>query len=465
MRLYKCGFHNVSSLTPFSTAEGTCGSTSVRDADSADFSLSPYLLLPDSFGDIYIGDTFSAYVAVVNGLDDTIFTKVRMDLHLLVGDKTIDLHDTRAPDPLSEGVHPELKKDEYIDKIIAATLTDATSHTLRVNVTYSVGRGMQEVKNMRKSYRFNVLQPLEVTVSASKVGDKAAVQCLVTNTSQAPLLIEDIQFVPKTRGGKCSVLKVPFSGPPVNAEEGGASSALWAPLQDFNIDNIPLLQSGEQQAYGFLITREMVSGDIITGEGNGIGNSGDSATDDTDTDTASFIRSMQGALGHVEVTWCANVGERGVLRGPSVTIASTTIEHESRSQWSRSSSSTPPIAAKGNQTIAKLDLVCKSLPTTEVTVGSRFDITVLCINISKETLRFRVETNNPSHSADHGCGLGLELGLSSFQLAPMESVEFACSVYALRSGVQGAGEVSVVHSDTRELLWQRSDLLQVLVRP
>ena len=98
-------------------------------------------------------------------------------------------------------------------------------------------------------------------------------------------------------------------------------------------------------------------------------------------------------------------------------------------------------------------------------MGSRFDITVLCINISKETLRFRVETNNPSHSADHGCGLGLKLGLSSFQLAPAESVEFACSVYALRSGVQGAGEVSVVHSDTRELLWQRSDLLQVLVRP
>lgn len=457
MRLYKCGFHNVSSLTPFSTAEGTCGSTSVRDADSADFSISPYLLLPDSFGDIYIGDTFSAYVAVVNGLDDTVFTKVRMDLHLLVGDKTIELQDTRAPDPLSEAEHPELKKDDYIDKIIATTLTDVSSHTLRVTVTYSVGRGMQEVKTMRKSYRFNVLQPLEVTVAASKVGDKAAVQCLVTNTSQAPLLIEDIHFISATQGAKCSVLKVePFSGAdPTSSSSSsigsGGCSDLWGPLKDFNIENVPLVQPGEQQAFGFLVSRGM-----LTGEGKGAA-----------TDAAAFIRSLGGPLGHVEVTWCANVGERGVLQGPAVTISPTTIEQEQQQQRSRAHSSgtaTARAKASGSQTMAKLELVCNSTLTEAVTVGSRFDVTLLCANTSQETLSFRVETN-PTGCADDGCGLEMEFGLSSFHLAPAESVEFACSVYPLRGGVQGVGEVTVVSTETQEVLWQSSELLKVLVHP
>ena len=104
MRLYKGGFHKSSVMTSLDSQECSDETTYAQDWDSVDFSISPYLLLPDNFGDIYIGDTFSAYVAVVNGHDDTTFTKVRMDLHLLVGDKTIELHDVRAPDPLSQNV-------------------------------------------------------------------------------------------------------------------------------------------------------------------------------------------------------------------------------------------------------------------------------------------------------------------------------------------------------------------------
>ncbi len=33
----------------------------------AEYTLSSHLILPDSFGDIYLGEKFSAFVAVVNG--------------------------------------------------------------------------------------------------------------------------------------------------------------------------------------------------------------------------------------------------------------------------------------------------------------------------------------------------------------------------------------------------------------
>ena len=99
-----------------------------------------------------------------------------------------------------------------------------------------------------------------------------------------------------------------------------------------------------------------------------------------------------------------------------------------------------------------------------VTVGTRFDISIVCVNISKETQVFRVETN-PSESADDGNGLEMELGLSSFSLASGESVEFPCSVYPLRGGIQGTGEVVAVSARTQEVLWRSTGLLQVLVNP
>ena len=447
MRLYKGGFYNTNVNTPLMTAEGGCGSTSMRDVDSADFSISPYLLLPDSFGDIYIGDTFSAYVAVVNGQEElnTVFTKVRMELHLLVGEKAIELHDTRAPDPLTQDAQMELKKDEYIDKILATVLSDVSSHTLRVTVTYSIGRGMQEVKTMRKSYRFNVLQPLEVNVAASKVGDQVAVQVLIKNTSQSPLLLEDIQFIrgAAAQGANCNVLTVPFSGGSEdNEEEDRSGNILWGPLKDFNVDNIPVMQPEEQKAFAFLLTK---------------GSTGSQ-------DTHAFIRSLRGPLGHVEVTWCANIGERGVLKskdvlvaniqaGGGVTEASPPLPHRSGNHGHLS-----PVSTN------KLDLVCNTCPYEGITVGTRFDITIVCANVSTETLSFRVETN-PSGSADDGCGLSVELGLnfSSLHLTAGESVEFPCSVYPLRGGVQGVGEVTAISTDTQEVLWRGSELLQVLV--
>ena len=193
-----------------------------------------------------------------------------------------------------------------MDKILATTLNEVSSHTLRVTVSYSIGRGVQEVKTLRKSYRFNVLQPLDVSMSASKIGHNVAIQGCITNISKSPLLLEDAQFVVANNAGASKVsplemLKVPFahtSAPDCDTREiiNSESGALWEPLKDFNIEDISVVQPEEQKAFAILLTKEMM----------GL------------SDTAAFLRSLSGPIGHVEVTWCADIGERGVLKSKNV---------------------------------------------------------------------------------------------------------------------------------------------------
>ena len=70
---YKPGFH----FTPtFPQAE------SDELVKISKFPLSPFLLLPDSFGDIYTGEKFSAYIAVVNGHQNISFSNLSLSVRL-----------------------------------------------------------------------------------------------------------------------------------------------------------------------------------------------------------------------------------------------------------------------------------------------------------------------------------------------------------------------------------------------
>ena len=131
------------------------------------------MLLPDSFGDIYLGETFSAYVAVVNGSDGVLFSNVSMQLDLLSTNSTVELKDIRtSPQDSVESYGISLAINEFKDKVVAQALTELNTHTLRVTVKYCIGIGPQEPKTMRKFYRFNVLQPLAITSSLRKMGTR-----------------------------------------------------------------------------------------------------------------------------------------------------------------------------------------------------------------------------------------------------------------------------------------------------
>eukprot|EP01032_Pedospumella_encystans_P023813 gene23813-26950_t len=156
MRLYKPGFHLVQSFPhmPQSLADNA---VDFKKAGGPDFTLSPYLLLPDSFGDIYAGEKFSAYIAVVNGFTQVPFYQVTLAVRLQTSTTVIDLADTRIQADASSS--KTLSCNETFDMIVAQTLNELGIHTLRVSVQYLL-TPTSEVKTLRKFYRFNVLQPL-----------------------------------------------------------------------------------------------------------------------------------------------------------------------------------------------------------------------------------------------------------------------------------------------------------------
>lgn len=176
--------------------------------------LSSHLLLPDSFGDIYLGEKFTAYIAVVNGYIHAPFYNVNLSVRLQTATTVVDLVDIRSANTNSvyNGISiPILGFNESSELIVQHTLNELGTHTLRVSVQYSLSSPssirptsptpssassttpvVPEVKTLRKFYRFNVLQPLIVLSSFREMLHKPMVQCQVTNSTKSPIYIEEV---------------------------------------------------------------------------------------------------------------------------------------------------------------------------------------------------------------------------------------------------------------------------------
>lgn len=166
----------------------------------SDFTLSSHMLLPDSFGDIYLGEKFTAYVAIVNGFPQVPFHNVSLSVRLQTETTVVELQDTRPTNQILNQQHktsvfPILNHNDSCDVLIQHVLNELGTHTLRVSVQYSLFPG-GEIKSMRKFYRFNVLLPLVLLSSFREIDHKPMVQCQITNSTKSPVFIEEVGFIP-----------------------------------------------------------------------------------------------------------------------------------------------------------------------------------------------------------------------------------------------------------------------------
>lgn len=172
----------------------------------SDFSLGNCLLLPDSFGNIYMGEKFTAYISVLNHLPNRTLTDVELSVKLQSPGTKSDLKDKRLE---RGGGHPPpnpapfLASGEHIDMVVEQSLTELGVHTLRVSVTYRhVGAPMtQEPKSLRKFYRFNVHNPINMSMTCLLAGGCPLVEMAVRNTTQMDLLLESYEFIPEADSG------------------------------------------------------------------------------------------------------------------------------------------------------------------------------------------------------------------------------------------------------------------------
>ena len=186
MRLYKPCMHVIPTVPVLPNSENN------NFSRTPDFAVSQFLLLPDSFGDIYLGELFTAYISVVNGSPDQSFFQISLAVRLQTANATHDLYDSRAvTGDLAVGQARTLPPNNSVDMVVQHTLSELGTHTLRVTVQY-LDNKTNELKPLRKFYRFNVLNPLQIRSICTDLGDSYFIQCHVVNVTKSMLYIEDV---------------------------------------------------------------------------------------------------------------------------------------------------------------------------------------------------------------------------------------------------------------------------------
>jgi len=130
-------------------------SSSAADAACA---LSGSLSLPQSFGDIFLGETFSCYISLANvSHDELTQTGLKVEVQTQVQRET--LSDSGAP--LADGgAAPRLdalQHGQTLDRTIQYELKDVGIHILICSATFSVRKGVQ--KSFRKFFKLQVHSP------------------------------------------------------------------------------------------------------------------------------------------------------------------------------------------------------------------------------------------------------------------------------------------------------------------
>lgn len=192
MRLYKPSLHTTPSLQQLSSDE-LLSNNKRKPTRSIDFTITSFLMLPDSFGDIYLGEFFSAYISVINGIQDIPCLNVTLSARLQTVNATHDLFDSRAIDGQESGRANILNTGESTDMVVQHTLSELGTHTLRVVVNYIESK-TNEPKTIRKFYRFNVLNPLSISIASYDLSDRYMLQCYVKNNTKVLIHLQKVYF-------------------------------------------------------------------------------------------------------------------------------------------------------------------------------------------------------------------------------------------------------------------------------
>ncbi|KAF6199636.1 hypothetical protein GE061_005934 [Apolygus lucorum] len=146
-----------------------------------------FLLLPQCFGNIYLGETFSCYICVYN-VSDQLVKDVTFRASLQVAHKTIALHNLSEPHNSTD-----LPPGGSVDEVIHHEVKEIGHHILVCEVGYCSGALTSDRQAFRKYFKFEVHQPLDVktklyTAESNEVYFEAKVQ----NTTAGSLILERV---------------------------------------------------------------------------------------------------------------------------------------------------------------------------------------------------------------------------------------------------------------------------------
>mmetsp|Transcript_130 Transcript_130/g.468 ORF Transcript_130/g.468 Transcript_130/m.468 type:complete len:451 (+) Transcript_130:290-1642(+) len=186
-------------------------STRVQMMDSLDASgLTGAMELPQSFGTIYLGETFCSYISVVNYSDEVVTSVVIKAEVQTERQKTI-LYDMTS-NPLGM-----LAPGGRHDFIISHDVKELGAHTLVCSAVYTSVDG--ERKYLPQYFKFPSQNPLSVRTKVRSIGDNTFLETCVENCTKAPLLIHYVRFDPSPH---LTVKEIKMPDATVQGEKSGA---------------------------------------------------------------------------------------------------------------------------------------------------------------------------------------------------------------------------------------------------
>uniref|UniRef100_A0A7S4B2C3 Trafficking protein particle complex subunit 13 n=2 Tax=Chrysotila carterae TaxID=13221 RepID=A0A7S4B2C3_CHRCT len=311
MRLCKPIF-GFSLPVPFSSLQGDApkehnGSTDMlQQADDGDLSpdlehigcaITGALMLPQSFGDIFLGETFSCYVSLTN-ISSAELCQMGLKVEVQTQLQRETLSDSSLPE---NGSVARFAPQETLDRIIRYELKDLGIHILICSALYSDSLG--ERKYFRKFFKFQVQNPLSMKSKTHSLHAKneILVETQLQNATQRPLFLESVAFLPTehfeaeplTDFDAAAVEPAPIGrGPDARARsvEAAAKAARCPPVGLPNFGHMAYLKPGDTQQHMYRLKGKQSPAQLR----------------------------LVGALGRMEVVWKAQMGESGHLQSNTV---------------------------------------------------------------------------------------------------------------------------------------------------
>lgn len=150
------------------------------------------LLLPQSFGNIYLGETFSCCLCVHNDGKDTV-REVSIKAVLQMSNQRVPL----LGEDDNEMLH-QLEGNETINEVIQHEVKDIGTHILVCAVSYLSASG--DRLSFRKFFKFQVMKPLDVKTkfynAEDFLSDEVYLEAGVQNITSGPLCLEKVELEP-----------------------------------------------------------------------------------------------------------------------------------------------------------------------------------------------------------------------------------------------------------------------------
>ncbi|XP_030384230.1 probable trafficking protein particle complex subunit 13 homolog isoform X2 [Scaptodrosophila lebanonensis] len=145
------------------------------------------MLLPQSFGNIYLGETFSSYICVHNCTTHTVEgVTVKADLQSNTTRISLPTHENKTQSTLA----PE----ETLDDVISYEVKEIGTHILICEVHYTTPAGFSQ--SLRKFFKFQVLKPLDVKTKFynAEEMDEIYLEAQIQNVTSSPFCLEKVEL-------------------------------------------------------------------------------------------------------------------------------------------------------------------------------------------------------------------------------------------------------------------------------